>query len=575
MRPAVPEHYVSPAEKEEIHERLRAERAPSWDLTRRQLCDLELILSGAFHPLKGFLGPDDYQSVVASGRLADGTLWPIPIVLDVPESLADRLTPGRLLELRDPEGIPVAALRVETLNRPDRLTEARSVYGTEDLTHPGVRYLLESTHPVDVSGTLWGLTPPPHYDFRSLRLTPNELRARFDQLGWQRVIAFQTRNPLHRAHVELTFRAAREVEANLLLHPSVGLTRPGDVDAYTRVRCYEKVLAHYPPGTTLLALLPLAMRMGGPREVLLHMIIRKNFGATHFIVGRDHAGPGRDRNGAPFYPPYAAREAARAAAEEVGIEVVAFDEMVYAPRRSQYVEVSALTPGEESLTLSGTELRRRLTQGLEIPEWFSYPEVIAELRQSHPPLSKRGFVVFLTGYSGAGKSTIAHVLTERLLELGTRPVTLLDGDHVRRVLSSELGFSREHRDLHIQRLGFVAAEIAKSGGVAICAPIAPYARTREAVRSEVESRRAGFIEVYVSTPLAVCEIRDRKGLYARARAGLIPDFTGVSDPYEPPEHADLDLDTTRMTPEEAAQRIMLKLEHGGYLGPKTPAEPLN
>ena len=570
MPDPVPEHYPSPAEKDRILGEIRETKAPHWNLTRRQLCDLELILNGAFHPLSGFLGPLDYRSVVQSGRLRDGTLWPIPIVLDIPESLAEKLQPGMLLELRESEGIPVAALEVETLDRPDHLEEALQVFGTEDRMHPGVRYLLESTHPVHVSGVLRGLTPPPHYDFRPLRLTPNALRAKFDALGWRRVIAFQTRNPLHRAHVELTFRAAREHEANLLLHPSVGLTRPGDVDAYTRVRCYERVLTHYPAATTLLALLPLAMRMGGPREVLLHMIIRKNFGASHFIVGRDHAGPGRDRRGEPFYPPFAAREAALAASAEIGIEVVPFDEMVYAPRRGQYVEAAELAPGEESLTLSGTELRRRLALGLEIPEWFSYSEVIQELRRSHPPLSKRGFVIFLTGLSGAGKSTIAHVVTEHLLELGTRPVTLLDGDHVRRMLSSELGFSREHRDLHIQRLGFVAAEIAKSGGVAICAPIAPYAETRRAVRAEVESRLAGFIEVFVSTPLGTCEARDRKGLYARARAGLIPDFTGVSDPYEVPENPDLDLDTTRMTPEEAAQRIMLKLEHLGYLGPSQP-----
>ncbi len=570
MAAPVPEHYVTPAEKDRILSKIRSERSPSWDLTRRQLCDLELILNGGFNPLTGFLAPGDYRSVVETGRLADGTLWPLPIVLDIPESLATRLAPGVLLELREPEGIPVAAIEIETLDRPDRDEEARRVFGTSDRTHPGVRYLLESTHPVYVSGKLFGLTPPPHYDFRELRFTPNALRARFETLGWKRIVAFQTRNPLHRAHVELTFRAAREHEANLLLHPSVGLTRPGDVDAYTRVRCYERVLTYYPEATTQLALLPLAMRMGGPREVLLHMIIRRNFGASHFIVGRDHAGPGRGRDGEAFYPPFAAREAALAKAVEIGIEVVAFDEMVYAPSRGQYVGAGELSPGEESLSLSGTELRRRLALGLEIPGWFSYPEVIAELRRAHAPLARRGFAIFLTGLSGAGKSTIANILTSRLLELGTRPTTLLDGDHVRKMLSSELGFSREHRDLHIQRLGFVAAEIAKSGGVAICAPIAPYAGTRRAVRAEVESRGAGFIEVYVSTPLTTCEARDRKGLYARARAGLIPDFTGVSDPYEVPENPDLNLDTTQMTPEEAAQRIMLKLEHLGYIGPRNP-----
>jgi sulfate adenylyltransferase len=562
----IPEHYVSPEGRARLMEEIRKSRAPSWVLTRRQLCDLELLLSGAFHPLAGFLDEADYAKVVAVGRLADGALWPLPVTLDVPDRLAERLDRGSLLELCDPEGIPLAALEVTGQYRPDRRAEARAVFGSEDPVHPGVRHLLEATHPVYVAGRLAGLTPPPHYDFQALRLTPNELRARFRALGWRRVIAFQTRNPLHRAHVELTFRAAREREANLLIHPSVGLTRPGDVDVYTRVRCYQKVLRHYPAATTLLALLPLAMRMGGPREVLLHMIIRKNCGASDFIVGRDHAGPGRDRAGHPFYPPGAAREAALAHADEIGIGVVTFDEMVYAPRRGQYLPVDELAPGEESLTLSGTELRRRLALGLEIPEWFSFPEVLGELRKSQPPLARRGLTVFLTGFSGAGKSTIAHALAEKMLEEGGRSVTLLDGDPVRRTLSSELGFSREHRDLHIRRLGFVASEISKSGGCAICAPIAPYARTREEVRELVESKGGGFVEIYISTPLEVCEGRDRKGLYARARAGLIADFTGISDPYEVPTAPDLAIDTTDLTPEEACQKIMLKLEHLGYIG---------
>ncbi len=566
MLDPIPEHYASPEVKARFMEKIRESTAPRWILSRRQLCDLELLLNGAYHPLDAFLGEADYARVVAEGRLADGTLWPLPVTLDVPEKLAEQLDSGSLLELCDPEGIPLAALEVSGKYRPDRRAEAERVFGTVDPAHPAVRHLLEATHPVYLAGHLTGLTPPPHYDFRQLRLGPNELRARFKALGWRRVIAFQTRNPLHRAHFELTFRAAREREANLLIHPAVGMTRPGDVDAYTRVRCYQKVLAHYPSATTLLALLPLAMRMGGPREVLLHMIIRKNCGATDLIVGRDHAGPGRDSGGRPFYPPYAAREAALEHAEEIGIGVVAFDEMVYAPRRGEYLPADELAPGEESLTLSGTELRRRLALGLEIPEWFSFPEVIGELRRSQPPLARRGFTVFLTGLSGAGKSTVAHALAEKLLEAGGRPVTLLDGDLVRQTLSSELGFSREHRDLHIRRLGFVASEISKSGGCAICAPIAPYARTREAVRDLVQSRGGGFVEVYISTPLAVCERRDRKGLYARARAGLIPDFTGVSDPYEAPANPDLAIDTTELSPEEACQKIMLKLEHLGYIG---------
>jgi len=371
---------------------------------------------------------------------------------------------------------------------------------------------------------------------------------------------------LHRAHQELTFRAARELEANLLIHPVVGMTKPGDIDHFTRVRCYQAVLNHYPYNTTMLSLLPLAMRMGGPREALLHAIVRKNYGCTHLIVGRDHAGPGADSKGKPFYGPYDAQEMMVQYQEELGIQMVPFKMMVFVKDRDEYLPEDEVPQGAEIYSLSGTELRQRLAKGIEIPSWFSFPEVIAELRKSFPPRSRQGFTVFFTGLSGSGKSTIAKVLLSKLMEIGGRPITLLDGDIVRKNLSSELGFSKEHRDLNIRRIGFVASEISKNGGIAICAPIAPYDNTRKAVREVIESKRGGFVLVHVATPLEVCEQRDRKGLYAKARAGLIGQFTGISDPYEDPSDAEIALDTTETTPEEYAQQIILHLEKEGFIG---------
>ncbi len=405
---------------------------------------------------------------------------------------------------------------------------------------------------------------PVYYDFRHLRDTPRVLRERFSRLGWRKVVAFQTRNPMHRAHQELTFRAAREVEANLLIHPVVGMTKPGDIDHFTRVRCYENLLSHYPDQTTALSLLPLAMRMAGPREALWHAIIRKNYGCTHFIVGRDHAGPGKDSQGNDFYGPYAAQELMREHQDELEIEMVPFKMMVYVQDRAQYVPMDETRDSETVLNISGTEFRRRLQEGLEVPEWFSYPEVVNELRRTHPARHKQGFTVFFTGLSGAGKSTVANALMVKLMEMGGRRVTLLDGDVVRKNLSSELGFSKEHRDLNILRIGYVASEIAKNGGIAICAPIAPYKSTRRMVRETVEAV-GGFVETWVSTPLDVCEQRDRKGLYAKARAGIIKEFTGISDPYEAPENAEIEIDTRAMSPDEAAHQILVKLESMGYI----------
>ena len=537
---------------------------PSHDLTPRQLCDLELLLNGGFSPLTGFMGQADYDQVCAEMRLANGTLWPVPITLDVPEELAKSLGPGANLALRDAEGVMLAALHVEDVWQPDREAEGRAAFGTTNPEHPGVAQLLDRTHPCYVGGRLTGLQPITHYDYKLLRHSPRDLRAEFGKLGWTTVVAFQTRNPMHRAHQEITLRAAKDVEANLLIHPVVGMTKPGDVDHYTRVRCYQALLHRYPRKMAMLSLLPLAMRMGGPREAVWHAIIRKNHGCTHLIVGRDHAGPGSDSSGKPFYGPYDAQELLRQHEAELGVTMVPFKMMVYVEESDSYVPIDEVPDGKRTLNLSGTELRDRLAAGKEIPSWFTFSDVAAELRRSHPPRHGQGFTVFFTGLSGSGKSTIANVLLVKFLEMGGRPVTLLDGDLVRKHLSKELGFSKEHRDINIRRIGYVASEITKNGGIAICAPIAPYDAVRKNVRSMVRPL-GGFVLVHVDTPLEVCEARDRKGLYAKARAGIIKEFTGISDPYEEPADADLVVDTTKLTAEEAAQQIVLHLEKEGYV----------
>ena len=552
------------AEHKADEEKLRASDYPSWDVSPRQLCDLDLLLNGAFSPLEGFLGQADYEKVCDEMRLESGVLWPIPITLDVSEEFAGGVTEGDTIALRDVEGVLIATLKISDIWQPDKKSEAKRVFGTTDDSHPGVHYLMHKAGPVYLGGKLDGVEPPTFYDFKLLRDTPSELRGRFRKLGWRKVVAFQTRNPLHRAHRELTFRVAREVEANLLIQPVIGMTKPGDIDHFTRVRCYEQVLEQYPEQTTTLSLLNLAMRMGGPREALWHAIIRKNYGCTHFIVGRDHAGPGNDRNGKPFYGPYDAQELYLQHEEELDITMVPFKTMVYVENKAEYLFDDETEPGDKVMSLSGTEFRRRLSEGLEIPKWVSYPKVVEELRRAYPPKDKQGFTVFFTGLSGSGKSTVANALMVKLLEDGSRPVTLLDGDIVRKNLSSELTFTKEHRDLNIQRIGFVASEITKNRGIAICAPIAPYTNTRRLVR-EMISPLGGFLEVHVSTSIEVCESRDRKGLYAKARAGLIKGFTGIDDPYEVPEEAEIVIDTKDLSPDLAAHRILITLEKLGYL----------
>jgi sulfate adenylyltransferase len=558
----VPELYVSYDSAQKL--KVEAGNLLSHDLTPRQICDLELLMNGGFNPLKGFLSEADYHSVVETMRTADGALWPIPVTLDVSEDFAARVEVGHDIALRDQEGVILATMTVTDKWVPNKSREAELVFGADDLAHPAVNYLHNKAGKVYLGGPVTGIQQPVHYDFKGRRDTPNELRAYFRKMGWTRIVAFQTRNPLHRAHQELTFRAAREAQANLLIHPVVGMTKPGDVDHFTRVRCYEAVLDKYPSSTTHLSLLNLAMRMAGPREALWHAIIRKNHGLTHFIVGRDHAGPGKNSQGKDFYDPYAAQELVRQHQAEVGIEMVDFKQMVYVQEKAQYYPIDEVPEGCTVLDISGTELRRRLREGLEIPDWFSFPEVVTELRRTSPPRARQGFTVFFTGFSGSGKSTIANALMVKLMEMGGRPVTLLDGDVVRKHLSSELGFSKEHRDINIKRIGYVASEITKNGGIAICAPIAPYAATRREVREMVEQYGA-FIEVHVSTSIEECERRDRKGLYKLAREGKIKEFTGISDPYDVPDSPELRVETENVDVDNCAQQVILKLEAMGLI----------
>ena len=558
----IPELYVS----YESALKLKKEAATlqSWDLTPRQICDLELLMNGGFNPLKGFLSEQDYNGVVENMRLADGALWPMPITLDVSEGFAENIELGQDIALRDQEGVILGTMTVTDRWTPDKSHEAKKVFGADDETHPAVNYLHHTAGEVYLGGPITGIQTPIHYDFKMRRDTPNELRAYFRKLGWRRIVAFQTRNPLHRAHQELTFRAAKEAQANLLIHPVVGMTKPGDVDHFTRVRCYEAVLDKYPAATTTMSLLNLAMRMAGPREAVWHGLIRRNHGCTHMIVGRDHAGPGKNSAGEDFYGPYDAQELFREHQDEIGIEMLDFKHMVYVQERAEYQAMDEVAKEATVLNISGTELRRRLREGLEIPEWFSFPEVVEELRKRYPPRAQQGFSVFFTGFSGSGKSTIANALMVKLMEMGGRPVTLLDGDIVRKNLSSELGFSKEHRDLNIRRIGYVASEITKNGGIAICAPIAPYAATRRAVREDVEAFGA-FVEIHVATSIEECERRDRKGLYALARAGKINEFTGISDPYDVPQNPELSVETENVEVDHCAHQVLLKLEQMGLV----------
>ncbi len=539
---------------------------PSLTLSQRQLCDLELLMNGAFSPLAGFMGQKDYESVVENLRLANDTIWPIPIVLDVPEKFAEKLEKGQKIALRDSEGFMPAVMTVEDIWRPDKAREADQVYNTTSELHPGVRYLNECVHPVYISGKIDGIQAPVHYDFENLWDTPEELRALFRKMGWRRVVAFQTSKPMHRLQRDIILQTAKDIGGHILLHPTVGMTKPGDLHYYARVHCYQAIRRHFPHNLAMLSLLPLAMRMAGPREAIWHAIVSQNYGCSHMIVGPKHAyPPDGDSDERRFYQPEQSRKLIEKYGAELDIDIVPIETMRYVPVKARFLQASVIErEGLDAIDYSDAQLKRDLIGGEEIPPWFSFPEVVRELRKAYPPRSKQGFTLFFTGLSGSGKSTLAKIIYAKLLEAGGRPVTLLDGDIVRLNLSSELGFSKEHRFLNVNRIGFVASEITKNRGIAICAPIAPYAQMRHTVREMIEPH-GGFIEIHVATSLEACEARDRKGLYAKARRGEIPEFTGISDPYEIPENPELRVDTEGVTPMEAAQEIYLYLLREGYL----------
>lgn len=545
-----------------------ASTLPSLQLSDRSVCDLELLAIGAFSPLDRFMGQQDHERVVHEMRLTTGHLFPIPITLPVDAHAGIRL--DQEIALRDSRNELLAVMCVQEVFSWDREDVAQQVFGTGDLRHPVVAEM-HSWGAACISGPLRVLRLPRRFDFRELRLTPAETRARLALMGRPNVIAFQTRNPMHRVHEELTKRAIADLDGALLLHPSVGLTKPGDVDHYTRVRTYQVVAQYYDPDRILLALLPLAMRMAGPREALWHAVIRRNYGANHLIVGRDHASPGVNSAGRPFYGPYDAHELVERFREELGVGVVPFRELVYLPGQDRYEDASSIPHGAATASISGTQLRQDyLRNGKALPAWFTRSEVAEILADHYPPRYRQGVCVWFTGLSGAGKSTIAEILTGFLLEHGRR-VTLLDGDVVRTHLSKGLGFSREDRDANVRRIGFVASELVRHGGLVICAAVSPYRATRNDVRNLVGAEH--FIEVFVNTPLEVCERRDTKGLYAKARRGELAEFTGISDPYEPPLAPEIIADTLSQSPEENAAAILRHLIEQGVVRQAARSRP--
>ncbi len=526
---------IDPAQGEAL--RQEALSLPSLDLDWQQQCELEMLMTGAYSPLAGFMTRAQCARVEAERQLDDGTFWPLPVTLASRQKAASELKPGDRVALRDGEGFMLAVLTVS------------------DVWQDGDRWQL--------GGAVDGVGLPPHPDFASLRATPAELRALFTRRGWRRVVAWQARQPMHRAQFEFCLKSAIENEANLLLHPQAG----GDItDApayFGLVRSFLAIRERFPAASTQLSLLPAPPREASAHALLLRAIVARNYGCSLLIAGGEHQPDGDYRRGEDLTEAHADLRVTELAAK-IGVQLIAYPRMVYVEDRAEHLPESDTPAAARVLTLSGAEFRRRMQAGLKIPDWYSFPEVLAELHRQNPPRERQGFTVLFTGLSGAGKSTLARALAARLMEMGGRSVTLLDGDIVRRHLSSELGFSKAHRDINVRRIGFVASEITKNRGIAICAPIAPYRQTRRDVRAMIEAV-GGFVEIHVATPIETCESRDRKGLYAKARAGLIPEFTGVSDPYEVPEKPELAIDTTSLGIDEAVQQILLKLEHEGYL----------
>jgi sulfate adenylyltransferase len=569
-------------ESEQI--KLESESCSAITLTQRQQCDLELLVTGALSPLTGFMNQDEYDSVVDNTSLLDGTIWPIPYCLDLTEEQAKNINIGDKVALRDIEGFMPAILTVESKWQPDKNKEAENIYGTADVEHPGVDYLLNAAGKVYIGGKVDAVQLPFHYDFESLRYTPTELRQHFDKLGWRSIVAFHTSKPMHAVHFEMTMRASKQSNAHILIHPVVGMAKPGDLHYYSRVHCYEAILKQYPKSLVSLALIPIAMRMAGPREALMNAIIRQNYGCTHYIVGTEHAGPPNVRDsGKRFYSTGASQQYVSQFKDDLDIEIINIEELCYDEDKAKFITMTDMSMDGRyvarsqeggatnkqvlcsSESFSNSRVLKSLLNSEEIPHWVTYPEVLNALRQSYPPRSQQGLTLFFTGFSGSGKSTLARIIYAKFIEEGKRPVTLLDGDVVRLNLSSELGFSKKDRNTNVRRIGYVASEITKNRGVALCAPIAPFQEIRREVRSKIEEY-GSFIEIHVSTSIEECESRDRKGLYAKARKGIIPEFTGISDPYDVPENPEIRIDTKDMSPMQAAQDIYLYLIREGYIG---------
>ena len=548
------------------HIKKESESYPALTLTQRQQCDLELLVTGALSPLTGFMNQSDYDSVVNQTALLDGTVWPIPYYLDLSEEQAKTINVGDKIALRDIEGFMPAILTVESKWKPDKNKEAENIYGTLNNEHPGVNYLMNTVGDVYVGGKVDAVQLPFHYDFENIRYTPKELRQYFDKLGWRSIVAFHTSKPMHAVHYEMTMRASKQANAHVLIHPVVGMAKPGDLHYYSRVHCYEAILKQYPKSLVSLALIPLAMRMAGPREALMNAIIRQNYGCTHYIIGTEHAGPPNVReSGKRFYPSGESQRYVNQYKDDLEIEIINIEELCYDEDKERFItRTDAKQPLCSSESFSNTRILNSLLKQEEIPHWVSYPEVLEVLRQSYPSRSKQGLTLFFTGFSGSGKSTLARIIYAKFIEEGKRPVTLLDGDVVRLNLSSELGFSKKDRNTNVRRIGYVASEITKNRGVAICAPIAPYQDIRREVRNKIEEY-GSFIEIHVSTSIEECENRDRKGLYAKARKGIIPEFTGISDPYDVPEKPEIRIDTKDISPVQAAQDIYLYLIREGYI----------
>jgi len=537
---------------------------PSLDLNWKQICELELLLNGALSPLSGYMNQAERHGVLAEMRLPDGLFWPRPVMLIVSEKAAQKLGPGLTVALRDSEGVMPAILHISEVWPVDPVAEMALA---ESSGVPLARVQAEVGE-YYVGGRVEGVTLPPRHDFLNLRLSPAEMREHFSRLGWRKVMAYQPSQALHRPQYEYLLRTAMQQETNLLIHAVAGADPVMESGHFALVRACQALMPRLPASTSMLALNPMTPWAAGPRKTLLKAIMARNYGCSQLVIGGEtvleSAHPDARQRRGQDTPRIASDDVYAVARETLGVTLLSFPRMVYVEDRDEWLTQDDAPAGARTESMSGAELTRRLMQNLKVPDWFSFPEVLVELRKAYPPRSRQGFTVFFTGLSGSGKSTVARALTVRLMEMGGRRVSLLDGDIVRTHLSSELGFSKAHRDINIRRIGFVASEITKHGGTAICAPIAPYQATRRAVRAMIEEW-GGFLEIHISTSVEVCESRDRKGLYAKARAGLIPEFTGVSDPYEVPEHPELAIDTARYSVDEAVQMIVLKLEHEGYL----------